>query len=646
MKSGESGKSLPNIMILLYDSLIPSMLSFFDGSAPTPSFDFFAHKGASFRKTSAHSIRPDVALGSILTGNYPHNNGIHKLLFPGAPVSTKQGYLYEEKNSLALTAYWHGYRVRFFSCDDITGGIQSSWFNLQVEAPHMDQLMHFVNESAPGPFLLVDRFKTTAFGWRPDSPRDRRETDAEHRELALLALGSKTARPLIIRRMQDAVTREDSRLARIINLLYRHSLMDKTIVLLAGIPGDVSEAEMAALSKLGGFDPAGFPAFPTIIWYPPLLDPTVINDSMARHIDITPTLLSLAGMTPDYKTDGVNLVPAVKAKKGFPEETLVFNDGSITLHGGVKKIAMPLDPANALDYKPTTKERDSRLYALLGAPKVRPKRNDNLLGKYKIPKKTIFFVAVARAGTTFFSRFFQRREFGNVICKGHMWPHFHDINALRAAELIATEAAKKAIFQYKPEIMGFRQEVLVSVSHDCWAIIDLLADLFPNSKFILITRDPRSMLVSLASLPPQVLHLGKTRANWPYLFSDDIVPGGGRPAQSGWVEAVSSWWNSSMKSYYEDIKKLGERGLIIRFEDIFASNKNFAGIKRIAGFLKDEVTIPTSDAWLKSAFREKVNSHAEIIPHWNKWSEKDRATLTKNCAKTMSLLGYDINGEP
>jgi hypothetical protein len=137
-----------------------------------------------------------------------------------------------------------------------------------VTSPHMDQLVNLVNESADDPFLLVDRFDTTAFGWRPDFSHDRRETGEEYRDLMLSGLSSEKGKRLVLRRIEDAVGREDARLARFINLLHRHSLKENTLVVLAGIPGDISKPEMEALNGIGGVKEDTAPLFPLTFRYP------------------------------------------------------------------------------------------------------------------------------------------------------------------------------------------------------------------------------------------------------------------------------------------------------------------------------------------------------------------------------------------
>lgn len=637
-----------NIIIFLYDSLIAPMLSSFGGDAPTPAFDFFANGGARFKKTAAHSLRSDVALGTILTGCYPHHNGIHKMILAEKQPQTGQGYMRDDIKNLVSTAQWNSYRVRLFNC-----AISSSsciWYNRPVTPPHMDQLMHFINESGKGPFLLVDRFTRTAFPWRPDLPYDRLETEEEHRELALLALRSAKSRSLVIKRMQHAVMKEDARLMRIINLLHRHSLMEKTVVVIAGIPGDVNEQEMNALNNLAGNldsnNKQNRPLFPTIIWHPKHVSPVAFDETVIRHIDIMPTLLSIAGLKQEQETDGLDLMPALRNKNLVPCETLTFYDDRIEHTGKESVASIALEPDSSPDREPEPDEQKTGLYKLMDSPPIMPKRNGALLNRYVITKKTLFFVALARGGTQFFTRFFQRDEFTNVLCKGHLWPRLNNVNVLYDSNQLSGEGVKEAICRFKPEIMDARQETLVSVSHDYWAIIEQLAEVFVNSKFVFISRDPRKFILSAASHPPEVQNINKSRASLPYLTYDTLPSAARRPAKNGFVGPASYWWNSYTKSYYDAVTKLGDRGLVVRFEDIFAPESGFPGMKTIADFVKELVVIPVNDGWLGPAFETKVNSFSYSFPQWKDWKEEDRNTLAESCGNTMALLGYDINKNP
>ena len=630
----------PNVILFLYDSLCASMLSCFGGSAPTPAFDFFANGGARFRKTSAHSLRSDVALGTILTGLYPHHNGVHKLVPPADVSPTRQGYIYKEEDNLALAAYWSGYLVNIFNCDELNHCMQSaSKHNLPLTAPHMDQLMHIVNASGQGPFLLVDRFKTTGFGWHHGLPRDRRDSDAELRELALQGLGTKNGRSLIIRRMQDAVMREDARLMRIINLMHRHSLMENTIVVIAGIPDNLTEAEAEALSSLDGSGDIAAPCFPTIFWSPSRIGPAVIDDTAIRHIDITPTLISISGMISTYDMDGVDLLPSLKAERPFNEESLTFYDNRISLSANGSSSTLALPPADSPETKPAAENGSSRILGLLDNPKTTPKRNEQLLQENTIQKSTVFLLGVPRSGTTFFSKFFQRPMFHNVECRGHGSPlRFYDINVSYDAGIIDREAAKKAIAGYGAEISSCNKETLVVVSHDCYAIVELLAEVFINSKFVFITRDPRTFIPSAASNPDNIQYAKSHSFHREHLT---MQPWRRYPDMDGWIERMSFTWNYFTKKYRDGIQKLGARALTVRFEDIFDSENGYPGMKEIAGFVKDEVKIPDSKEWLSSVLKQKVNSYTYAHDGWDKWSQMDKDALTRHCKKTMSLLGYD-----
>ena len=639
--------SRPNVILFLYDSLCASMLSCFGGSAPTPAFDFFANGGVRFRKTAAHSLRSEVALGTILTGLYPHHNGIHKLILPGDSPPTRQGYVYEEESNLVLAAYWNGYLVNIFNCDELNHCMQTaSRHNLPLTAPHMDQLMEIVNASGQGPFLLVDRFKTTGFGWHHGLPRDRRDTDVELRELALQGLGTKNGRSLIIRRMQDAVMKEDARLMRVINLLHRHSLMEKTIVVIAGIPDDLTEAEAGALAGLGGGggDMAA-DCFPTIFWSPSRIGPAVIDDAAIRHIDIAPTLVSISGMVSTYDMDGLDLLPSIKARRPFDEESLTFYDDRITLSANGSSSTLTLFPSDSPETEPAAENGSSRILELLDDPITTPKRNDPLLKNYTILKPIVFFMGAPRSGTTFFSNFFLRLEFGNVACKGHHdpLPLLKNVNVLYESGLIDREKVINAIYSLKAEIASYRKEKLVVVTHDLYSIVGLLAEVFVNSKFIFITRDPRTFVTSVSSLPKIVQCIKSNTLHPP----ERLMHPWQKPiCKNGWVEKMSMNWNNIARKQFDDAQMLGERTLTVRFEEVFDAAKGYPGMKDISRFLENDIRIPTDESWLKSVLKEKVNSFNYSYPEWNSWEQKDRETLLHHCGETMALLGYDPDTDP
>jgi hypothetical protein len=193
------------------------------------------------------------------------------------------------------------------------------------------------------------------------------------------------------------------------------------------------------------------------------------------------------------------------------------------------------------------------------------------------------------------------------------------------------------------EVEADPREVYTIVSHDLWGLIGPLAEVYPNSRFILVTRDPRTTIVSWGNHPSVVqvepnlsfrpiYH--HTLASWERLvrFQD-------RP----WVHSASRVWSMLMASYLKGIEQVGERGLIIRFEDVFNAEAGYPGMLKLAEYLEDLVRIPVNQEWLAAALGTKINTFDSSFPSFEKWRSEDQADLMDTCGHLMDRFGYSDN---
>lgn len=607
----------PNIIVLLYDSLLPCALGSFGGKVPTESFDYFAHTGARFHHVAPHSLRLEDAVSAILTGQYPSRSGVHKLVMPSEHTITSQGYQKEGLTDLIEQLYRHRYMIRLHGLEFLSAHMpRAAWSNVPAAAPHLRQLDAFFQECGGAPFLLVDRFPTTAYPWFNGSLDGTAASPEERNALALAALRDKRAHGLMLRRMQDAVLMENGRLGRIIGLMRAHELLDNTIVTIAGVPGIYSPEAATALSMLAE-GKGGAPHFPAIIWYPRAVPAQYHQRATIRHIDFAPTLLELAGIAPTESMDGVSLTPALgRAKAPALRDSLLFLDDRIELTG-TKRGALELT-----GHAPARTVAAGRIVSLLGVKGI-PSPNRALLNPYVIPKTSIFILGFWRSATMFFASFFQRPEFSHVLCKGHLWPQYFNINVRRENELIADEEAIREIWAARNEVMTSPHSVMVSVSHNNWAIVDLLARVYPNSRFILITRDPRAVLTSAANHPAAAQRERARQEPGPLWLGDKVT-----------------LWPRVMTRAFSAVRSLGERGLVVKYEDIFDHERGFPGMKVIAGFVKDEITIPTAPAWLAGALGESVNASPKLGDSFHNLPAPLRRTLMRAWRPAMKQLGY------
>lgn len=626
----QSGKR--NLIVFFYDSLIPSMIGALGGGVTTPAFDFFARGGAVFPRTIMSAARADMALASALTGLNPHRHGVHKMVTAREEGRlTRMGYLYDGVEDLTMLAARHGHAVGVFNLGALNPWLRfASWKNRAPASPHLAQLESFLDECSGGPFTLLDRFGSLAFPWAPPVSGAAGEGT---REALAMAGATRAGREAALTRMKAKVEAEDRRLYQIIRLLDTRGALRDSAVALLGTPANHHQDEIAALNRLCGYDPAA-PMSPMILWRPGAIKPSVPDQTLIRQIDLAPTLAALAGFEPQGAFDGTNLAPSLrKGNAPKPRDTAVFFDQRIVrVKPGGGMVSLPLNGAGA-----SSKAKAARLgiEGLAQAPRI----NAPLLRDPVIPKTTIFFLARARSGTVFFANLFGRQEFNHALIKGHCWPHLLEINARYHAGALDDKAAMRAIVEQNSDLLTTPREVIVSVTHDAYYLTPLLPKLFPNSKFVFITRDPRHLIRSHASLPWMTQRAVTLRPlATAHLY--EAMPANIRGKE--WTAWAADTWTDQSRRYYDLIQSLGPRGLMVKFEDIFDPARGFPGVNTIASFIADEIRMPVNPEWTREVFTEKQNSFTHTHPAWDKWGAEEKNAILERCGPLMKRMGYAV----
>ena len=622
-----------NLVVLFYDSLVPPMIGALGGRAATPAFDFFARGGAVFPRTIMSAARPDVALASALTGLNPHRHGVHKFVTARENGRlTRMGYLYDGVEDLTMLAARHGHAVGVFNLAALNPWLRfASWKNRAPASPHLAQLETFLDECSGGPFTLLDRFGSLAFPWAPPVSGAAGEGT---REALVTACATRAGREAALTRMNARVEAEDHRLYQIIRSLDARGALRGSVVALLGAPASNHQNEIAPLNRLCGYD-APLPAAPMILWAPGAIKPAVYEKPVIRQIDLAPTLAALAGFTLRGSLDGVNLAPALlKGAAPARRGAAVFFDKSIVqVKPDGAMVSLPLGAAGA-----SSKAKAGRL-AIEGLTQA-PRINAPLLREPVIPKTTIFFLARARSGTVFFANLFGRQEFNHALIKGHCWPHLLEINARYHAGALDDQAAMRAIAAQNPDLLTTPREVIISVTHDAYYLAPLLPKLFPNSKFVFITRDPRHLIRSHASLP-WMTQRAVTQRPLATAHLYEAMPANIRGKE--WTGWAADTWTDQSRRYYDLIQSLGPRGLMVKFEDIFDAGRGFPGVTTIARFIADEIRLPVNPEWTRDVFTEKQNSFTHTHPAWDKWEGKEKNAILERCGPLMKRMGYAVS---
>lgn len=135
------------------------------------------------------------------------------------------------------------------------------------------------------------------------------------------------------------VTYIDDQMMRVLDALKATGQYDNTIIVFTSDHGDML-CEQGLIYKhcYNGFDT--LMKVPMLVQWPAGLAKNAVHEGLSSHVDIVPTLLELAGVSPTSAMDGKSFAPAIRGQgRGRDEVFLdVMNKGYMTRQGAWKYI--------------------------------------------------------------------------------------------------------------------------------------------------------------------------------------------------------------------------------------------------------------------------------------------------------------------
>ena len=329
----------PNIIVIMADDLGYGDISPYGGWIETPGLEQLAAQGLLFTDfhTSGNSCSPTRA--GLLTGHYQQRAGIHIALRSINQDPTHYHGLHPVESTLAeglqdagyATAIFGKWHLGFFpeynplnhGFDEFRGSIYSGdyvshidghgredwWFNTQKvpEAGYSTHLItrhaiNFIEAHADEPFLLYLPHFAPHYPYQgPNDPAERSVGGKFE------ALGSRPDKREAYREMVQAM---DDGIGEVIATLDRLDLRENTIVWFLSDNGGIpTVGSNAPLRGAKGWDYEGGHRVPSIVSWPSRIAEGATEESLTISLDLMPTLLALAGTSPDPSRpmDGIDL---------------------------------------------------------------------------------------------------------------------------------------------------------------------------------------------------------------------------------------------------------------------------------------------------------------------------------------------------
>jgi len=269
-------------------------------AVPTPNLQKLAESGFLFRQAFCANPTCSPSRASLLTGQYPHSNGMFGLAHRGFRLDDYSHHLIHTLHKAGYTSAVAGAtHIANMSPDPVkTIGYQ---LDLGGEATAHTRAVEFLQSSPPQPFFLAVGFNETHRVFPEDLGDDPNYC------LPPAPLPDTPQNRLDMARFKASARLLDTKMGAVLDALERTGLAENTLVICTTDHGIAFPAMKCNLTDHGiGVllimrGPGGFEGGRVV-------------DAMVSHIDLFPTLCDLLEIDPPDWLQGVSLLPLVRGQ--------------------------------------------------------------------------------------------------------------------------------------------------------------------------------------------------------------------------------------------------------------------------------------------------------------------------------------------
>ena len=266
---------------------------------PTPNIQRLADQGLLFRKAFCAAPTCSGSRSALLTGQYPHSNGMMGLAHRGFELFD---YSHHIVHTLRGAGYWSGLiGEQHLSKDPAVLGYDQV---VESDSNHVDYVapaaVEMIAQAPPQPFFLsVGFFETHREYFEPTSVRDALyslppdnlpDTPETRRDMASYKASARSL---------------DQGVGSVLNALDEHDLADDTLVILTtdhglafpGAKGTLFDRGIGVLLIMRG--PGGAHG-------------GRVSNALVSHVDLFPTICDLAGIEAPSRLQGRSLLPVMR----------------------------------------------------------------------------------------------------------------------------------------------------------------------------------------------------------------------------------------------------------------------------------------------------------------------------------------------
>ena len=244
---------------------------------------------------------------------------------------------------------------------------------------------------------------------------------------------------------------------------------------------------------------------------------------------------------------------------------------------------------------------------------------------FRINRKPLFILGNPKSGTTII---------GKLISKASNKSHTSDIRSVINNPAKKIDLGKLSVREFiKFHKYEFSKEIIKEPSLSFY--IDDLIEIYPNSKFIWIVRNPFQNIRS-------ILNRLKIKGNYNKIKLDSFEEINKNPAWKYnlefkknntnylYIEAMAHRWNLLVDFYFKNQDKI----ILVKYEDFIADKKKY--IYKLLDKLEIN-KVQEIDNFLDIQYQPKGNPSVDI----NKFfGEKNKEIILRICKKNMKKLNY------
>jgi arylsulfatase A-like enzyme len=318
----------PNILIIDIDSLRADRVGASrDGEPITPSIDALAARGVVFEQAITQGGWTMPGLAAILTGRYPS--------YPVGPQAEELALSWRAPGSTGLEEIlgWYGYTTVFCGGNTLAGAAGSDAFQQSIctegRVPEpVGPLVRWLEAGPPEPFFVLlhdldlhkpalgkDTESACAWALEPDvCDIVAGKGPSAAYDLLVGSFGAAGARERVSALYDGVLHSYDAALAGLFDTLQQRGLAEDTVIVLVSNHGE-ELGEHGSYAHGVHYDTVL--RVPLVMVHPGSLEPGRRVADQVETVDLTPTLLQLAGIPVERRMDGRSLLGLLEGDGGY-----------------------------------------------------------------------------------------------------------------------------------------------------------------------------------------------------------------------------------------------------------------------------------------------------------------------------------------